>query len=261
MNRNRSQGCGRFAPSAEETSGTHPYARSTQIRESEDSEVTTISDTRPAITAPDARKLAPLAGILAGPLFLTTVALLTWAEAGYMHRLGWRYTKNNNVPWPSGLALGPDGWIQIVNFAITGQLALALLTVLGAALTVSAFPTDHGAAAGKNPNTWHGWIHSAAFVGVAVPAIVGPVFVALALRRDPSWRPLPALSALVPPLLVGAFIAQHALHDVAFTGFLVIVFAWLAALAGRLRRFDANSVGPSEGANCGAGATKLRLGT
>lgn len=243
--------------------------------------MTTISDTRPAITAPDARKLAPLAGILAGPLFLTTVALLTWAEAGYMHRLGWRYTKNNNVPWPSGLALGPDGWIQIVNFAITGQLvltlvvgglrhhlhrlsgkiALALLTVLGAALTVSAFPTDHGAAAGKNPNTWHGWIHSAAFVGVAVPAIVGPVFVALALRRDPSWRPLPALSALVPPLLVGAFIAQHALHDVAFTGFLVIVFAWLAALAGRLRRFDANSVGPSEGANCGAGATKLRLGT
>ncbi len=70
--------------------------------------MTTITEAPSPIATPlTARKLAPLAGVAAGPLFLATVALLTWGELGYMHRLGWRYTKNNNVPWPSGLALGP----------------------------------------------------------------------------------------------------------------------------------------------------------
>jgi len=220
--------------------------------------MTTLTATRPATARASARRLAPLAGIAAGPLFLTTVALLTWAELGYMHRLGWHYTTKNEVPWPSGLALGHYGWIQIANFAatgllllafvlgglrhhlhrITGKVALTLLTLLGAALTTSAFPTDHAAAAGKNPDTWHGWIHTAAFVAVAVPAVIAPVFVALALRRDPRWRPLSALSALVPPLLVGAFVAQKPLHDIAFTGFLVVVFAWLVLLAIQLRSID-----------------------
>jgi Protein of unknown function (DUF998) len=224
----------------------------------EDSQMTTITVTRPAVARLSARRLAPLAGLAAGPLFLTTVGLLTWAELGYMHRLGWHYTTNNEVPWPSGLALGRYGWIQIANFAatgllllafvlgglrrhlhrITGKVALALLTLLGAALTTSAFPTDHAAAAGKNPNTWHGWIHTGSFVAVALPAVIAPVFVGLALRRDPRWRPLAALSALVPPLLVGAFLVQKTLHDIAFTGFLVVVFGWLALLAVRLRRLD-----------------------
>ncbi len=121
---------------------------------------------------------------------------------------------------------------------IQGKIALTLLTLLGVALTVSAFPTDHAAAAGKNPETWHGWIHSAAFVGVALPAVIAPLFVALALRTYPRWRPLAAASVIVPPLLVGAFFAQKGLHDVAFTAFLFVIFGWLALLASRLRQLD-----------------------
>jgi hypothetical protein len=63
-------------------------------------------------------------GLAAGPLFLSVVGLLTWAELDDLHRLGWGYTKDNNVPWPSGLALGHIGAIQILNFAVTGLLIL-----------------------------------------------------------------------------------------------------------------------------------------
>lgn len=203
----------------------------------------------------DRRRLGAAAGLLAGPLFLTVVALLTWAELGTMHRLGWGYTRKNDVPWPSGLALGHYGAVQVVNFAvaglllvvcarglrgevrgISGRIGTGVLTLLGLALVCSAFPTDHAAARGKNPDTWHGWMHTGAFVGVALSALLAPAILALALRRDPRWRPLALVSACVPPLLVAFFFAQKALHDVAFTLFLVAVFGWVALLSARLRK-------------------------
>lgn len=217
--------------------------------------MTTLAKSRPAIVnVTDARAMGAAAGLAAGPLFLAIVGLLTWAELDDLHRLGWSYTKSNNVPWPSGLALGAEGWIQVVNFVATGLLLLTfargfrhelnglagrigavLLTVLATALTLSAFPTDHAAAAGKSPDTWHGVIHSAAFVGVALPALIAPAFVALALRHRPGWRATAAASGVVPILLVASFALQSQLHDIAFTLFLATMFAWIALLASRLR--------------------------
>jgi Protein of unknown function (DUF998) len=201
----------------------------------------------------DTRRVGRAAGLVAGPLFLTVVALLTWAELDDMHRLGWHYTEDNKVPWPSGLALGHLGAIQVVNFAVAGLLVLVfarafrheltgragrvggwLLTVLGAALLFSAFPTDHAAAAGASPNTWHGKVHSGAFVVVALCSLLAPIFVAVALRRRPGWRGVAAASAAVPVLLIASFVAQNQLHDIAFTAFLVVIFGWLALLATRL---------------------------
>jgi hypothetical protein len=42
------------------------------------------------------------AGMVAGPQFLLVVAILTLAELDYMHDLGWAFTKDDDVPYPSG---------------------------------------------------------------------------------------------------------------------------------------------------------------
>ena len=52
------------------------------------------------------RRAGVLAGILAGPFFLVSVGLNTWASVGYLHQLGWELVGGEQVPWPSSLAAG-----------------------------------------------------------------------------------------------------------------------------------------------------------
>jgi hypothetical protein len=207
---------------------------------------------RPALGTREAQGLA---AILAGPLFLATVAVLTLLELDFMHELGWRFTADDEVPWPSGLALGDLGAVQIANFALTGallalfvrgfrrelpasgsgQLATALLAVVAAAFALCAFPTDRATAAGDAPDTWHGYVHVIGFVVLALGSLAGPLATALALRRDARWRPFPALSIGVVVLEVVFFVPLDFLGDPAFVGYLVALFGWFAALGARLR--------------------------
>jgi hypothetical protein len=215
------------------------------------SEMTERGSTAIAI---DRARIGRLAGQAAGPLFLALIAIGTVAERGMLHRYGWTYLTSNNVPWPSGISTGRYGALQIANFAVTGgllllftrslaphlrgiagRIAVVLLTVQGAALALSAFRADHQMMLGHNPTTWNGYVHDVAFVFVAVPSLLAPIAVGLALRHDAAWRPLAKLSLLVPVLLVGAFASQSAVGDLGFTFFLVVVFGWVALLARRLR--------------------------
>ena len=97
--------------------------------------------------------------------------------------------------WPSGLALGPHGWVQNPNFALPGSLLAAfavglhrgmpgasrsgpaLLFVAGVAMALLAFKTDPMDRTG--PRTPHGTVHDAAFVLFAL-ALVPALFL---LRR------------------------------------------------------------------------------
>jgi hypothetical protein len=219
--------------------------------------MTRISEpvTRTAERARIDRDTGALAGLVAGPFFLAIVLVLTLARRSMLHHYGWSYTKSNDVPWPSGLAYGGVGAVQIANFAVTGLLVLAFtyalsrrlrgvagrlaviaLCVEGLALFTSSAPADRHMMLGGNPTTWHGWVHEISFPLVAVPALLAPLLVGIALRRDPQWRSLARLSFVVPLLLVGAFVAQGAVGDVAFTAFLIVVFGWQALVAQRLRR-------------------------
>ena len=103
-----------------------------------------------------------LAGLLAGPFFLISVGLNTWASIAYLHRLGWEFVGGEQVPWPSSLARGPHGWAQVATFLITGLLivilavavrnqlprrrgssvAVVLLAMLGVALILAAFRVE-----------------------------------------------------------------------------------------------------------------------
>jgi Protein of unknown function (DUF998) len=203
----------------------------------------------------DRARVGRVAGLAAGPLFLALVAILTVAERGMLHHYGWTYLASNEVPWPSGLSTGRYGALQIANFAVTGGLlllftrglaphlrrlagrvAVVLLSVQGVALALSSFRADHQMMLGHNPGTWNGYVHDIAFVFVAVPSLLAPIAVGLALRHDPAWRPLAKLSLIAPLLMLGAFASQSAVGDLGFTFFLVVVFGWVALLARRLGR-------------------------
>ena len=160
------------------------------------------------------------------------------------------------MPWPSGLALGTYGAIQIANFVLagtllavfvrgfrrelpasrSGRIAAVLLTTIAVGIAVSGFPTDRATAGGDAPNTWHGYLHVIAFVVVALSSLLAPIVTAVALRRNPRWRGFSALSLAVVVLELVLFFPLDFLGDPAFVGYLVVLFGWFAALGARLRR-------------------------
>jgi hypothetical protein len=121
---------------------------------------------------------------MVGPVVFALVAVfLTFAQYGFMVGLGWKPLGASDVPWPSGLALGPLGWLQVLNFAFFGFTLIffalglhrevasrgrlswagpALLVMSGVALILAAFKTDPHLMEG--PQTWHGAVHLLAFI-------------------------------------------------------------------------------------------------
>src|SRR5262249_40323230 len=94
------------------------------------------------------------AGVLAGPVYRVT------ALAQALTRPGFDPARND----VSLLAIGPDGWVQVANFAVTGLLVIAcaaglrskLIATFGAGLVAAGiFVADVPGAA----STWHGALH------------------------------------------------------------------------------------------------------
>jgi hypothetical protein len=193
-----------------------------------------------------------LAGFLAGPFFLISVGLNTWASLGYLDQLGWEFVGGAQVPWPSSLARGPYGWAQIATFAITGLLivvlavairdqlpqrratgfAVMLLALLGVALILAAFRVDVPMLSGGNPATWNGWVHGIAFLLIIATGVLAPLTMALAVRRDPSWRPITVVSLAAGALFIVFLILPWG--NASFLMAIVTLFGWIAALAARL---------------------------
>jgi hypothetical protein len=72
------------------------------------------------------------AGGGAPALFALGVVVITWAEWDYLRGLGFTLTDHGDSAWPSGLAQGPVGWAQIVNYPGLGILLLVFSAVSGA---------------------------------------------------------------------------------------------------------------------------------
>jgi chromate transport protein ChrA len=206
------------------------------------------------IEAARSQRLAAAAGIAAGPLFLSAVALLTWLRYDYLRSLGWSIMEENDVPWPSGLALGGSGWAQMLNFALSGLLLLVfilalrhelphrrssrvastLMTVMAVAMVASAAPTDRDFSA--SPSTWHGWTHGISFIVIVLLSVLTPLLTARALRGDPRWRPMAAVSLVVA---LTCALSLFVPSQVGFYLFLTTLFGWFTALAVRFSRLTA----------------------
>jgi len=201
------------------------------------------------------RRAGAIAGLAAGPFFLISVGLSSWASIDYLHRLGWEFVGGEQVPWPSSLARGPYGWAQVATFVITGLLimllaiamrdqlprkrasgvAVLLLALLGVALLLAAFRVDTPMLSGGNPDTWHGWIHGIAFLLIIATGVLAPLTMALAVRRDPGWRPIAVLSLATSALFVVFLLLPWG--NATFLMAIVTLFAWIASVAVRLATY------------------------
>jgi hypothetical protein len=227
----------------------------------EDRQMNAIAHSRPVAQALEAPRLQGLAAMIAGPLFLAVVAVLTLVELDFIHGLGWGFTSDDQVPWPSGLVLGDYGAIQIANFAIAGTLlaffvwgfrrelpatrlggaARLLVMVIAIGIVVSAFPTDRATVASESPNTWHGWLHVIGFVTIALSSLLAPIVTAIALRGNARWRGFATLSVVVVALEAILFFPLDFLGDPAFVGYMAVLFCWFAVLGARLRQLAAGA--------------------
>jgi Protein of unknown function (DUF998) len=185
-------------------------------------------------------RFGALAGASAPLLYLAVTVAISWLEEDFMEELGWE--------WPSGLSLGPHGWLQITNFLVFGLLTLAfalavhrdarniwlraaagLFALTGVGRLLLAFNLDPAGA----DTTWHGALHSGGYLLSVVSVLLGYVFFWLGIRRDPEWREtrLYSLWALIVFLPVFAVPDTEVIEDYVF---LAVVFSPLAAFAARL---------------------------
>lgn len=195
-------------------------------------------------------RAAALAGIVGPILFSAVLVALTAVQYDFLLEIGWKPIQNPAGSWPSGLALGPYGWAQDANFALSGALLAVfavglhggtrggskagpiLLFVAGAAMALMAFETDPIRRAG--PRTLHGWVHDAAFA-VFVLALLAALFsLWRTMSRDPLWRGharYTLITGICTTLLL--FVP-----GVAYYLFLALVLVWLEVTALRLRRIS-----------------------
>lgn len=193
---------------------------------------------------------AALAGVVGPILFTGVLVVLTALQYDFMLGIGWRPLRDPAGAWPSGLALGPYGWAQSLNFALSGALLAvfalglrrgiaggpkagpALLFVAGAAMSLMAFETDPIRRAG--PRTLHGWTHDLAFAVFALALLTALFFLWRGMRRDPAWRDH-ARYTLVTGVCATLLLP---LPGVAYYLFLAMVLTWLEVTAVRLRRLS-----------------------
>jgi hypothetical protein len=197
------------------------------------------------------------AGLVAPPLFATGLVGLSLLQWHYLRDLGFSWSDHGDSAWPSGLAQGPVGFAQVVNFLVFGILLLwffsglrreirsgdrgritsELLIAFGASWLLVAFPED-GPPFGE-PSTWSGYLHGLGFLGVIVSSVAAMTATGLALRHRDEWRGFTTGSLLAAAgVFFFLFVLVFALElatTVGIYGFFTVVLVWVEALALRLR--------------------------
>ena len=189
-------------------------------------------------------KLAARAGILGPVLFAVVTTTLTFAEAGFMRSIGWQ-PFGNVLDWPSGLAMGPIGWLMTLNFFISGALmaffayglrlaldekfATTLLMLAGLAMMGLVFTTDPTIR--SYPKTWHGILHDSFFAVLGVMLMLGMLLLGRVFQKRERWKNLAVYTWVTLALVIPTFW----LKGMAFYLFLLAILTWSVIVAVRLR--------------------------
>lgn len=198
------------------------------------------------------RTLAALG--VAGPLLFAVVVLfLDVVQYDYL-------VANGDDPWTTSPvsvnALGPNGWLQIVNFGVLGLSVIALsvaahrgirgesrsivgpafMALWGVAFLFSMFPIE------RQPQSFSGYAHGIAFAAVSLTLIPMYVFMWRRLRRSPGWegfaRYTVVMGALALPLEIASFALQAIIPFSWFYLWLGAQLVWCTLLAARLWAVD-----------------------
>jgi Protein of unknown function (DUF998) len=194
-------------------------------------------------------KLAGIAGMIGPVLFGGVLLALSILEYDFMLRIGWQPVTDPAGAWPSGLALGPYGAVQIVNFVVsgfllclfalglyvgiaTGRASIApgpvLLFLAGMAMALMGFRTDPIERVG--PRSLHGLIHDSAFVVFVLAFLAALLFLWWGLRWDARWRG--HANYTLTTGIVAVFLLL--LPGVAYYLVLLTLLAWIEVTAVRL---------------------------
>jgi hypothetical protein len=189
-------------------------------------------------------QLAANAGIVGPILFAVVVAGLTIAQADFMRTLGWN-PLGPVIDWPSGLALGPYGWLMTVTFFLCGalmvffayglkvalndKLATTLLMIAGFAMMGLIAATDRTLSAA--PRTWHGLLHDGFFALLGLTMMPGMLLLGRVFQRHDQWKDLSIYTWITLALVIPTFW----LKGLAFYVFLIAILTWSVVIALRLR--------------------------
>lgn len=187
--------------------------------------------------------------ILLGPiLFASVLTILTLVNYEFLLSLGWHPINDPTFDWPSGLALGPFGWIMTLTFIATGfimtlfarrlfldlkpgiasKLGATLMAFAGLFLAALAFTTDPTIR--DYPATWHGRLHDLSFVLLGLSLFPAMIVLGFAFRADERWKNLSLYTWGTLALAGPAFFIKGA----AFYLFLLAILVWNEIAAIRL---------------------------
>lgn len=199
---------------------------------------------------PSSISAAAVAGITGPIVFAAVVATLTVLQYDFMLRFGWRPLEDPASGWPSGLALGPHGWLMNGAFVFAGVLLVvfavgldrglpqgpksgpALLFLSGLAMALLVFETDPIRRTG--PRSWPGFIHDAAFAVFALALLLSLLFLWHRMNGEALWQNH-ARYTLATALVCAACLA---LPGVAYYVFLIVALLWIEVTAFRLLRLS-----------------------
>lgn len=196
-------------------------------------------------------RLAIIAGI-SGPLLLgSVITLLTILQRDFMTSIGWKL--NAPLDWPSGLALGPYGWIMTVTFFLSGLLIIVfasglrlrlphhrlasiatwLLIAAGYGMIGLISPTDKtlDKTLRGMPATWTGRLHDSSFVIIGLSLMPAMILLGFVFLKDPRWKNLAVYTWLTVALAIPSFWMK----GFAFYVFLAAVLVWCEVVAFRLK--------------------------
>ena len=192
-------------------------------------------------------KRAAYAGIV-GPLLLgSVITILTTLEWRFMTSIGWR--PRSPLDWPSGLALGPYGWLMTLTFLISGLLiivfaiglrlslarirlvniAIWLLILAGIGMIGLISPTDK--TMDRPLRTWHGILHDSSFTVIGLTLMPAMILLGFVFLKDTRWKNLAVYTWITVALAVPTFWMK----GFAFYFFLMAILLWCEVIAFRLR--------------------------
>ena len=189
-------------------------------------------------------ELAALAGMIGPVLFAIVVTGLTIAEADFMRSLGWD-PLGRVIDWPSGLAMGPYGWLMTATFFLCGAmmaffayglklalkdgLATTLLMLAGFAMMGLVFTSQP--TIGRTSYTWNGFLHDAFFVVLGATLMPGMLLLGRVFQKHEHWKDLALYTWGTLALVIPTFW----LKGIAFYVFLLAILVWSEIIAFRLR--------------------------
>jgi hypothetical protein len=193
--------------------------------------------------------LAALSGVIGPILFAVVLTLLTVLQEDFMRTLGWNPT-GPVIDWPSGLALGPYGWLMTVTFFVCGALmaffayglklaldekfATTLLMIAGFAMMGLIFTTDPTLTTVRK--SWHGVLHDSFFAVLGLTLMPGMLLLGRVFQKHEQWKNLSIYTWITLALIIPTFW----LKGVAFYVFLLAILTWSVVVALKLKKLHSS---------------------